>query len=122
MTKPLPENPSLENLKKQAKTLQRARASGKLADSQLSIAREYGFASWRQLKVAVEAANRDLADHFVSLACLCHDDPHYDHRSFHERAQAMLREHPAIAEANIWAASAAGAANAIRAFLDHEPD
>src|ERR1022692_401455 len=110
MTKSLPANPSLENLKKQARTSQKAwRAGGaeaiarvraahpqygglsdeqlraiqpRLTDCQLVLAREAGFDSWPQLKATVDAANRELPDEFVEIACLCYDDPHYDHRSF----------------------------------------
>jgi ankyrin repeat protein len=149
MTKPLPANPSLENLKKQAKTLQKAWSMGapegiariraahpqysglsaeqiraskpRLTDCQLVLAREAGFESWPQMKVAVEAANRELPDEFVSIACLCHDDPHYDHRSFHARAHEMLLDKPWLAEANIWSAATAGNAAAVRAFLDEDP-
>ena len=56
----LPEHPSLEHLKKQARRRLRdlaASAPGaKLADAQLEIARGYGFPSWRALKAFVEAA------------------------------------------------------------------
>jgi len=144
MTPSLPPNPSLENLKKQAKTLQkkwragdvealsRIRAAhpqfeelhtiGRLTDCQLVLAREAGFASWPEMKVAVEAANRDAADEFVSLACLCYDDPHYDHRSFHARARAMLAGRPELAGAHIWAAAAAGNTRAVASFLDDDPN
>jgi ankyrin repeat protein len=142
MTNSLPPNPSLENLKKQAKTLKKAwqqndpaalqrigavrpnssNSKPRLADCQFVLARECGFNSWPQLKAAVESARHDLPDQFVDIACLCHDDPHYDHRSFHARAHEMLRQHPWLAEANIWSAAAAGNAAAVGAFLDHDPD
>jgi ankyrin repeat protein len=149
MTRSLPPHPSLENLKKQARTLQRCWRGGeaktlariraahpqysglsdeqllaiepRLTDCQLVLAREAGFGSWPQLKVAVETANRQAAEAFVETACLCHDDPHYDHRSFHARAHEMLRENPSLAEANIWSAAAAGNAGAVSRFLDVEP-
>src|SRR5579864_2812039 len=135
MTTSLPPNPSLENLKKQAKTLQKAWQAGdtetlariraahpryagvsdqqlrsvkpRLTDCQLVLAREAGFNSWPQLKVAVQAANQELTDQFVTIACLCHEDPHYDHRSFHIRAHETLRDDPRLSEATIWSASAA---------------
>jgi ATP-dependent Clp protease adapter protein ClpS len=54
----LPAHPNLEHLKNEAKqrlrSLQEADATAKLADAQFQIAREYGFASWRQLKAEVE--------------------------------------------------------------------
>jgi ankyrin repeat protein len=150
MTKSLPANPSLENLKKQAKTLLKAWQSGnaealarlctshpqfthaseeqikaakpRLSDCQLVLAREYGLDSWPQLKVAVESANLAQADEFVSIACLCFDDPHYDHRHFHQRAHQMLQQNPALAAATIWSASAAGNVDAVRHFLDESPN
>jgi hypothetical protein len=159
MTASLPPHPSLENLKKQAKTLKSAWQEGdaralnriravhpkfvnttddrlraanpKLGDCQLVLARELGFDSWRDLKAAVESANResakkesaneDLPHQFVTIACLCHDDPHYDHRSFHAQAHAMLRENPWLAESTIWSAATAGNSAAINAFLDGDP-
>jgi hypothetical protein len=54
----LPATANLEHLKKQAKLrlrALRARApDARLADAQLAVAREYGFASWRALKVGIE--------------------------------------------------------------------
>lgn len=150
MTQSLPPHPSLENLKKQAKTLLKAWREGRaeaaariraahpryaglteeqvcalrprLTDCQLVLAREAGFASWQQLKAAAEAAKRELPDEFVETACLCYDDPHYDHRSFHLRAGEMLREKPWLAKATIWAAAAAGNTSAVAAFLDDQPE
>lgn len=150
MTKKLPANPSLENLKKQAKTLLKEWASGKpealarirevhphyarpsdlqlravrprLTDCQLVLAREAGYSSWPQLRIAVQTARQELPDRFVSLACLCHDDPHYDHRMFHVQAHELLRENPWIAEANIWSAAAAGNSAAVGALVDERPD
>jgi len=56
----LPSHPSLEFLKKQAKTrlatLRQATPSARLADAQHAIAAEYGFASWAALKAHVDLA------------------------------------------------------------------
>jgi ankyrin repeat protein len=140
MSTSLPPNPSLENLKKQAKTLKKAWAEGdagalrrieafhprfatatpRLADCQLVVARECGFDTWRALRAAVESAGA-AANEFVSTACLCYDDPHFDHRSFHARAHEMLRRNPRLAEADIWSAAAAGNTAAVTAFLDADP-
>jgi ankyrin repeat protein len=63
----LPPRPNLEWLRKTAKErlwqLRVANRSAKLADAQLAVAREYGFPSWRKLKVHVEqqSAARDLS-------------------------------------------------------------
>ena len=54
----LPARPSLEHLKNEAKqhlkALRRQRPQAKLAAAQLALARDYGFASWRQLKAHVD--------------------------------------------------------------------
>ena len=58
MSRTLPTRPNLEHLKKQAKELlddlQRQHPDAQLTDAQHAIAREYGFASWPKLKVAIE--------------------------------------------------------------------
>jgi ankyrin repeat protein len=57
-TRALPERASLEHLKNEAKqrlkALRRQEPQAKLAAAQLALAREYGFASWRQLKTHVD--------------------------------------------------------------------
>jgi ATP-dependent Clp protease adapter protein ClpS len=54
----LPARPNLEHLKNEAKhrlrSLRESDATAKLADAQFQLARDYGFASWRQLKAEVE--------------------------------------------------------------------
>jgi hypothetical protein len=51
----LPDRPNLRHLRDQAKDLVRAGATSPLADAQLQIARQYGFASWPRLKQHVES-------------------------------------------------------------------
>jgi ankyrin repeat protein len=59
-SKSLPPRPSLESLRKQAKKLARER-SVLLRDAQLALAREYGFAGWRDLTAEVgKRAGHDL--------------------------------------------------------------
>lgn len=50
MSRQLPEKPSLEYLRKQAKELLRRTLQGKLADAQHELANEYGFATWAKLR------------------------------------------------------------------------
>lgn len=54
MYRPLPERPSLEYLKKEAKALlrklQEQRADAKLSDAQHALARQYGFTTWPRLR------------------------------------------------------------------------
>lgn len=54
MSKQLPERPSLEHLKNEAKALKKTRSFARLADAQRELAREYGFQSWTKLKRVVE--------------------------------------------------------------------
>src|SRR5258708_20080948 len=51
----LPEHPDLRHLKDQAKDLLRAGQATSLANAQLQVARQYGFASWPKLKAHVES-------------------------------------------------------------------
>ena len=81
---PLPEQPSLEQLRNQAKDLRRT--SGiPLWEAQLAVARRYGFTSWARLKQHVELLDRysrfpervatdSDAGTFLRLACLSYDD------------------------------------------------
>jgi ankyrin repeat protein len=59
----LPARPSLEHLKNEAKqrlkTLQVRNPTIKLATAQLAVARDYGFANWRQLKAHIDRMNPD---------------------------------------------------------------
>jgi ankyrin repeat protein len=59
----LPDDPSLEWLRKQAKRrleeLRRTEPAARLADAQLALAREHGFSSWRALKAHVDAQSVD---------------------------------------------------------------
>ena len=54
----LPANPNLEHLKGEAKqrlkTMRADQAGARLAAAQLAVARDYGFASWRELKAHVD--------------------------------------------------------------------
>lgn len=60
-TRRLPEHPSLEQLRKQAKDLlalrQKEQPAAALSEVQRELAREYGFESWPKLKAYVDGAN-----------------------------------------------------------------
>ena len=53
----LPEQPNLEQLRKQAKDLAAANPSLTLSEAQRDLARSYGFDSWPKLKAFVDGAN-----------------------------------------------------------------
>ncbi len=67
MSRELPARPSLEQLRKQAKELQRQTPYNTLAAAQFALARDYGFASWAELRQHVEAIAPGL-DQFEQLA------------------------------------------------------
>lgn len=88
----LPARPSMQWLRKAAKEhLARLRAAdprARLADAQLAIARNHGFASWRGLKAHVDAVNSDAA----RLASAIADDDL-------AAAQQVLTRRPQLADA-----------------------
>ncbi|MBV8841566.1 MAG: ankyrin repeat domain-containing protein, partial [Bryobacterales bacterium] len=59
----LPENPSLDWLRKQAKRqleqLQKTNPKAKLAEGQFEVAKQYGFSSWRALKAHIDSLTID---------------------------------------------------------------
>src|SRR5262245_23319337 len=85
----LPPRPSLESLRKQAKKIARDR-SVPLRDAQLALAREYGFAGWRDL--TAEISRRVGNDLEWALA--------EAHRAIHDNDIAVLKrllaEYPAL--------------------------
>jgi hypothetical protein len=86
MSRHLPNKPSLEYLKKQAKELQRTRPQGKLADAQHALAKEYGFASWAKLKEHVHSLGFTPAQAFK--AAVCDSDA--------ARVKQILERHPEL--------------------------
>jgi ankyrin repeat protein len=60
--KRLPVNPSLENLKKQAKRLSKSRPDLSLQQAQHQLALDYGCATWTELSRVVETMSRGATD------------------------------------------------------------
>ena len=150
----LPANASLENLRKQAKSLLKAlRAEDvnalarlrtfhprsdhltriALSDSQLVVARGYGFPSWPKLKQHVETiaeysalpdgltacdSSDSVVDRFISLACLNYTN---DHASRRDEARKLLSQHPDLARGNIFAAATVGDTVEISRLLHRDP-
>jgi len=84
MSRHLPQKPSLEFLKKQAKELQRSTPQGKLADAQLALANEYGFPRWADLKAQVQSLMLSPAQ--VLKAAVCDSDA--------ARLSALIKQYP----------------------------
>ncbi len=127
-TAELPEQPSLEQLRNQAKDL-RDSSGIPLREAQLAVARRYGFASWTRLKRHVDlltrysrfperAAAENDADNFLWLACLSYYD---DEPGQWDEARRILEREPGIAEGNVYVAAAAADAGALRRVLAADP-
>lgn len=119
MAIPLPPNPSIKHLKKQAKTLFKAWQTRdeaamrriqthhpqlinqplsavstfdfRLTDAQLVIARDYGFSSWNRLKASIESLTGTLADSLQQfrLAVLAQDV---------EKVKQLFQQYPALSQ------------------------
>jgi ankyrin repeat protein len=140
----LPDNPSLEHLRKQAKQLLRAVRSGdaqaleqvrefhaesadfSLADAQRVVARGHGFGGWAPLKSHLAVIDRyrwepapspasSPADAFLRLVVLDYADWRPSHLA---RAESLVA---AVAGTNLYTAAAAGDADTARRVLDAEP-
>ncbi|MFK7755262.1 MAG: ankyrin repeat domain-containing protein [Sedimentitalea sp.] len=141
----LPARPSLENLKKQAKSLLKSVKSSEtdalalvgpyfgdpsdisLQQAQLVVARNYGFSSWTRLKNHVETGPADTptteqhANRFLDLVCL-HYGPDNSRGSHNfEEAAALLKEHPDIAQHSLHTAAVTGALKTLRRMLAEDP-
>lgn len=86
-TPQLPDSPSLEWLRKRAKSrlaeLREADPAAQLSDAQFELAKQYGFSSWRALKAHVDSLTVDgqlaeaaRAGHVEALAILLDEHPH----------------------------------------------
>ncbi len=69
MSRRLPAKPNLEHLKKQAKELLRSMPQGKLADAQHTLAKDYGFVTWAELKAHVEALKQTPMEALNTAVC-----------------------------------------------------
>ena len=125
----LPARPSLNHLRHEARDLLRAAQSGDtaaadriravsaaptLASAQLAVAREYGFASWARLKIAVQARTTDLARQ-AEMFCEA------SIRDWTGRAVRMLAATPELASYNFATAVILGDADRVRAEIARDP-
>ncbi len=128
---PLPDDPSLEQLRKQARELQvemrRDDPSTKLSAAQRVVARRHGFASWPKLVHHLEVVSQytwrpDVVpttatpgDDFLRLACLTYSDD--DGPDRWTRAAALLDADPNLARGDVHAAAACADAVALTKLL-----
>jgi ankyrin repeat protein len=125
----LPDQPSLEQLRKQAKELRRADRIP-LSAAQLAVARRYGFESWTRLKRHVEVVTRysrfpermtadgGPADEFLRLACLTYAD---DQPERWDQARRLLDGNRGIVAGNVYVAAATADAGELRRVLAADP-
>lgn len=86
----------------------------RLADAQLVIAREYGFASWPQWKIFVETRALDRARQAgIALRASCSSDL--------ARARTLLAADPGLAQEDPWLATATGEVDTVRRVLERDP-
>lgn len=146
---PLPDEPSLEQLRKQAKDLRHAVLAGEsgavaealarypdaaagfpLRAAQLVVARRYGFASWARLKRHVEIVTRysrfpdrvtteSAADTFLRLACLSYADD--DGPARWDEARQILDRDGRIVAGNVFVATVTADVARLRAILAADP-
>jgi len=128
---PLPNDPSLEQLRKQARELQREKRADDpafpLSAAQREIARRYGFASWPRLVRHLEVVTRytwrpeqappeeSPADEVLRFACLTYGDD--DGPARWERARQLLEADPSLARENVHIAAACANPSLLRAML-----
>lgn len=117
----LPERASYEYLKKLAKErlalLRRTNPAAKLAEAQLAIAREYGFASWRSLKADLDRRRAPNVAAFMR-ACTAGDV---------EAVRELLQTDPGLARERVAAGStglhlAVRHPDILRLLLEHGAD
>jgi hypothetical protein len=142
----LPDRPSLERLRKQAKDLRRRAAAGDpeavdlivtydpggdpvtLARAQRVLARAYGFAGWSRLRehlavldswgreMTATGDGDDAVDAFLRAACLTYTEPYVS-----GNAEALLEADPGLATATVATMAACGSAGALAKLLERDP-
>lgn len=131
MASTLPTNPSLDKLRVEARTLQRANGIA-LHAAQLAVARRYGFTGWPALvhylrlaadlsvdPGAVDEDALDPADRFCSWAVLRYDESDAPPRR--QSAAELLAAEPDVASRSVWAAAAASDPVALAEHLARRP-
>lgn len=147
MTRQLTPATTLDNLKKEAKRWLKAlrtndpeararllrawpkgAASPVLRDVQHALAREYGFAGWKELRDALASRHASSlpGDHwiarFLEYACPDHHvRTRPAHRMASHAARRLLEQHPEIARADLYTAAVCGEVTEVMRRLDADP-
>ncbi|MGH7506981.1 MAG: ankyrin repeat domain-containing protein [Longimicrobiales bacterium] len=129
----LPPSPDLDHLRRQAKALMRACLAGdadamrrvravlpdaparlRLADAQLVIAREYGFASWSRLKLHIETSRG------VGAAVAAFLEAVADGRA--DTAREIAANEPRVVSSSVHVAAILGRDDELRRLLAEDPE
>ena len=116
MPKQLPWNQSIDGVQAWV-AANEAEKGVSTAEARQAVAREYGFAAWRQLEAYVTHPG-DNAD-FLLLSCLAYFTT--DRLENIERARRMLEDDPALATRDVHTAACVGDVAAVARFLDADP-
>lgn len=141
--KSLPQRPDLDHLRGQARALHKALRAGeadaaarlaahhprppaadavKLADAQLTVAREYGEPSWPRLKQRVEALRATRAERAERLVRLATEPGAGSRTGPAARAlERLLADDPSLTQADLLTRLVSGDAAALRAALADDP-
>ncbi|MEQ4206340.1 ankyrin repeat domain-containing protein [Actinopolymorpha sp. B9G3] len=110
----LPPRPDLRRLRDEAKKRRRDGEFAQLAEAQLAVAREHGFASWPRLKTYVETRALDLDQRAAMLVrSACSSDI--------RTARTLLDADPELARHDLAAACVTGEVDEVRRRLDRDP-
>ncbi|MFV8048164.1 ankyrin repeat domain-containing protein [Mycobacterium sp. 48b] len=131
MASRLPSNPSIDHLRAEARTRQRADRIP-LHEAEFTVARDYGFSSWPKLvhylrdaadlsvdPGALDEEALDSADRFCSRASLRYNETDAPPRW--NTAAAMLTAEPGVVDQHIWAAASAADPAALTRHLTGRP-
>jgi hypothetical protein len=137
MASTLPNNPSLDRIRADARRLQRELSAAgdrfALHDAQLTVARGYGFTGWpalvHYLKTAADLSldpsridedSLEPADRFCTLSSLRYGDTDAPPRR--QAAADLLAADPGLTGRHVWAAASAADAVALAQHLATRPD
>lgn len=98
----------------------------RLHDAQSCIAREYGFASWPDLKRFVEVIRFRSSDQAALAHAFCKlvyagDIAGAMNRASPHTAARLLADHPELSEHDPWMACATGNVSVVRRQIEHDP-
>lgn len=121
----LPGTTTLDTLNQEV--AERCESAGEqLECARQQVADKYGYVTWRQMLMHLnlhddsDPARQSISTRFLRLACVAFH--HTDSPSNWEQAAELLREQPSLAAESIHHAACVGDVEAVRRWLQQEPD